>query len=230
MSRRDRSAKSLRRRPPSISPRETVLIVCEGAKTEPQYFKALRQGLRLRTVEVVVEGEECGSSPISVVDHAIALRQEREIEARQSPSVVAYDVIWCVMDVEAPKPHVSLAQAVDKAKANGLRVALSNPMFEYWYLLHFERTSALMQRNKDVMRKLKKHHPKYKKNDPNFFGVVYPLTARAIKNSKAVLKEKHCGDDLQSCNPSTHVHHVVEQLQSVAAKPLCGAGKNQREV
>lgn len=223
MSRRDRSRKSLRRRAPSIKPRESVLIVCEGAKTEPQYFKALRKELRLLTVEVVVEGEGCDSAPISVVDHAISLRQQRDKEAKQSVGAVAYDVIWCVMDVEAPRPHTSLAQAVDKAKANNLRMALSNPMFEYWYLLHFEKTSALMQRNRDVMKKLKEHHAKYKKNDPEFFTVVYPRTAKAIENSKAVLKEKHYGDDLQNCNPSTHVHRVVEHLQSVAQKPLCEA-------
>jgi len=223
MSRRTRSTKSLKRRAPSINSRESVLIVCEGEKTEPQYFEALRKELGLKIVEVVVEGKECGSSPISVVNHAILLRQQRDIEAKQSLPLVAYDVIWCVMDVEAPKPHVSLAQAVDKAQANGLKVALSNPMFEYWYLLHFEKTSALMQSNKDVMRRLKEHHPKYKKNDPDFFKIVYPLTAKAIQNSKAVLKEKHYGDDLQNCNPSTHVHRVVEHLQSVAQKPLCEA-------
>jgi len=128
------------------------------------------------------------------------------------------------MDVEAPKPHVSLAAAMDKAKAHGLRVALSNPTFEYWYLLHFEKTSALMQRNQDVRKRLKKHCSKYKKNDRDFFTVVYPLTAQAIENSKAVLKEKHYGDDLQTCNPSTHVHRVVEHLQGVAAKPPCAAG------
>ena len=169
-----------------------------------------------------MEGEACGSSPISVVDHALSLREKREMEAKQSVATVAYDVIWCVMDVEAPTPHVSLAQAFDKARANNLKIALSNPMFEYWYLLHFEKTSALMHQNQDVMKRLKKHHSKYKKNDPDFFWVIYPLTARAIQNSKAVLKEKHFGDDLRDCNPSTHVHHVVEQLQDIAARPQCG--------
>jgi len=219
----NRSAKSLCRRAPSISPRQSVLIVCEGARTEPEYFRSLRKELRLQTVEVVVEGERCGSAPISVVDHAISLRSEREAEAKQSAIAVPYDVIWCVMDVEAPKPHVSLAAALDKAKANGLDVALSNPTFEYWYLLHFEKTSALMQSNKVLMKKLKKHHSKYKKNDPGFFEVVYPRTAEAIKNSKSVLKEKHYGDDLRDCNPSTHVHCVVEHLQGIAARPPCAA-------
>lgn len=222
MSRQARSAKSLRRRAPSIKPRECVLIVCEGAKTEPQYFRALRKELQLHTVEVEVEGEGCGSSPISVVNHAISLRDTRVEDADHSPILVPYDVIWCVMDVEAPKAHQSLAAAIDKARANGLGVALSNPTFEYWYLLHFERTSALMQSNKHLFDKLKKHCSKYKKNDPSFFELVYPLTSTAVANSQGVLKEKHYGEDLRDCNPSTHVHLVVLHLQQIAQRPACG--------
>ncbi len=185
--------------------------------TEPSYFKALRHELGLQTVEVVVEGEKCGSAPISVVNHALALKKT----APQSITRGPYDRIWCVIDVEVPTPHDSLAPAIDKAKANGLDIALSNPSFEYWYLLHFEKTSALMQSNQEVMQRLKKHHPQYKKNDRTFFSIVYPNTAKAIKNSEEVLKEKHYGEDLRKCNPSTHVHLVVEHLQGIAQRP-CG--------
>jgi len=228
MSRRAKSRNSLRRRRPFIMPRECVLIVCEGAKTEPQYFKALRRELRLHTVEVAVEGEECGSSPISVVDYAISLKKERAIVARRSPTLVGYDAIWCVIDVEAPTQHSSLAAAIDKARAHKVKVALSNPMFEYWYLLHFEKTSALMQYNYQVIRKLKKHYPQYEKNDPSFFEVVYQRTSTAIKNSKEVLREKHCGDDLRDCNPSTHVHLVVEHLQKISERPMCRVTPTRR--
>jgi len=228
MKRQPRSAKLLRRRPPSIKPRECVLIVCEGAKTEPQYFEALRKELRLLTVEVEVEGEDCGSSPISVVDYAISLREERARQAQQSLPVVPYDAVWCVMDVEAPTPHKSLAAAIDRARANGLKIALSNPMFEYWYLLHFEKTSALMQDNRHLLSRLKKHWRQYKKNDPDFFEVVYPLTTTAIENSEAVLREKHYGEDLRDCNPATHVHRVVVHLQEIAQRPECGVASARR--
>ena len=219
MTRRMRSDSSLARRRPSVKPRECVLIVCEGAKTEPQYFEAMRRELRLHIVEVAVVGEKCGSSPISVVDCAISLRKERTRVAARSPTVVKYDVVWCVMDVEAPCQHDSLPSAIDKAKAHKLRVVLSNPMFEYWYLLHFERTSALMQHNKDVIKRLKKHYPRYQKNDEAFFQVVYPLTSQAIRNSKQVLCEKHYDSDLRKCNPSTHVHLIVEHLHEISRKP-----------
>lgn len=214
MTRKARSLRALRRPPPFRKPRECVLIVCEGEKTEPYYFEGLREELKLSSVEVEVEGKGCGSAPISVVDAALQRRDARKQDAKCSPRHTEYDVVWCIVDVEIP-PHSSLDQALDKAKANGLRVALSNPCFEYWYLLHFKRTSALMKGAKDAIAALKKHYPKYEKNSVEAFQVFYPKTETAIKHAKDVLKEKHYGQDLRECNPSTHVHRVVEHLKSI---------------
>ena len=47
--------------------------------------------------------------------------------------------------------------------------------------------------------------------------VIYPKTNAAIKNSKEVLKEQHNdAEDLRDCNPSTHVHKIVEYFQNMA--------------
>ena len=47
-----------------------VLIVCEGEKTEPNYFGALKDHLALNNANVVVTGE-CGSSPRSIFEYAM---------------------------------------------------------------------------------------------------------------------------------------------------------------
>lgn len=214
MTRKARTSRMLGRRPPVLKPRECVLIVCEGEKTEPNYFEGLRQELKLSSVEVEVEGKGCGSAPISVVDAALQRRAQREQDARYSTTRTEYDVVWCIVDVEIP-PHTSLDRAFDKAKGNGLKLALSNPCFEYWYLLHFQRTSALMQSAKAVGDALKRHYGGYEKNNAASFQVFYPRTEEAIKHAKAVLREKHFGQDLRKCNPSTHVHRVVEHLKSI---------------
>ena len=213
MTRRARDRKSLKRRAPSRVPRERILIVCEGKRTEPNYFQAMRRELNLTSVEVEVVGGL--KAPISVVNAAL----DRRRAAARSAVVDKYASVWCVMDVEAPAPHESLPRAVDKARANRLSVALSNPCFEYWYLLHFERTSALMPRNEDVFSALKRHFPKYAKNDSAIHGVLIPLTETAIDNADGVLKEKHCGENLWEHNPSTHVHRLVAKLKTVGTKP-----------
>ena len=163
-----------------------------------------------------MEGKGFGSAPISVTDTAVNLRDSRKQEAVRSPILDEYDEVWCVIDVEAPTPHESLDRAVFKARDHGLNVAISNPCFEFWYLLHFRRTSALMQTSADVMNALKRHYPQYKKNDPASFRMFDPLTDRAIANADAVLREKHYGEDLRKCNPSTHVHRLVRRLQEIA--------------
>lgn len=215
VSRKQRKIDDFKRREAFREPRKSVLIVCEGEKTEPIYFNALKKRLRLIMVDVEVVGE--GAAPITVVNSAIELREQRKQIARKSLTKVEYEVIYCVIDVEAPIPHESLANAVTKAKDNKLEVILSNPCFEYWYILHFSKTSAPFNKSKDAKSALKRKHPAYSESDTTIFNVVYPKTGDAIKHSKEVLKEQHDNaGDLKDCNPSTHVHKIVEYLQNTA--------------
>ena len=215
VSRKQRKIDDYKRRESFKEPRKSILIVCEGEKTEPIYFNALKETLRLIMVDVEIVGE--GAAPITVVNRAIALREERKQIASKSLTKAAYEVIYCVIDVEAPTPHESLANAVSKAKDNKLEVILSNPCFEYWYILHFRKTSAPFSRSRDAKSALRQQHPAYSESDTTIFNVVYPRRKTAIKNSKEVLREQHNdAEDLRNCNPSTHVHKIVEYLQNTA--------------
>ncbi len=203
------------RKEASKEPRKSILIVCEGKKTEPIYFNALKETLRLIMVDVEIVGE--GGAPITVVNRAIARREERKQIASKSLTKTEYEVIYCVIDVEAPTPHESLANAVSKAKDNKLEVILSNPCFEYWYILHFRKTSAPFSRSRDAKSALRREHSAYSESDTTIFNVVYPKTSDAIRHSKEVLNEQHNdAEDLRDCNPSTHVHKIVEYLQNTA--------------
>jgi len=65
------------RRPGSRSPGRCILIVCEGAETEPNYFSSLREHLKLSTISVKIKDR--AGAPISVVDEAqtqVAKRQQ----------------------------------------------------------------------------------------------------------------------------------------------------------
>lgn len=216
-----RRDKDLRRRKPVKSARAFVLIVCEGGKTEPLYFKSLRSKLGLNTVEVEIEGDKSGSAPISVVDRAIKLKLARA--GSKGPLEFPYDVVWCVMDVDT---HETLAQALDKAGANRLKVALTNPCFEYWYLLHFENTSPLFQYNKHVHKALRKHIPQYEKNSDKTFNIVHPHTKTAVEraeqfeNNRVYPDNTSNKEDLTNFNSSTNVHLVVKHLYQIAGKEI----------
>ncbi len=131
MSRQARQPKKRRGNRNAREPKQCILIVCEGEKTEPNYFKALKKSLRVHLLATVeIDGKGCGSAPSSVVAKAIELKGKRKIEAKSSPVVVEYDHVWCVMDVEAPQAHNTLSAAIDRAKRHRLSVILSNPCFE----------------------------------------------------------------------------------------------------
>ena len=125
-------ARRLERRKPLRVPSTTILIVCEDSKSSPDYFRRFRSELSLTSVTVEVYGEECGSAPISVVNYAIDRKKETETSSIRDK----YDEIFCVIDIDEHETD----QAIQKARDNNLNMIISNPCFEYWYILHFKKT------------------------------------------------------------------------------------------
>jgi len=203
---KSRTSKELRRHTAFKSPKKAELIVCEGSSTEPAYFEALKRELQLHAVRIHVMSPE-DSEPINIVEFAITKKKKGIAPG------IPYNKVWCVIDVETP-PHRTLDNAWEKAaNVNGLELILTNPFFEYWFLLHFEKITTPFNKDKDLHDILQKFHPSYKKTRIGF-GILYPHTETAIRNSKEVLKEKYNdAADLRGCNPSTHVHKIVEYLQ-----------------
>jgi len=65
--RKARLAESYRREKAKLAPYERILIVCEGKKTEPHYFRGLLLVLRLHPANVIVEDKKSGLDPKSLV-------------------------------------------------------------------------------------------------------------------------------------------------------------------
>lgn len=127
---------ALGRQRPTRRPRESILIVCEGTKTEPNYLESLCRKIGLGTVDVEIVGE--GAEIIGVVDATIRRMKERAAEAEDSNQRAPFDEAWCVVDTERRNDNPSWERGVHRANAKGFNLAWSNPCFEYWLLLHFE--------------------------------------------------------------------------------------------
>ena len=124
------------RRSLRLPPKPLTLIICEGFKTEPLYFKGLRasKGIPETRIRVVTSRECNGTDPLTLVKCAKStLREIKKLEELE------YDQIWVVFDHD---DHETIKQAMDMAKGNDFNVAFSNPCFELWYLLHFDRHTA----------------------------------------------------------------------------------------
>lgn len=116
------------RRVDVLEVQQTFLIVCEGEKTEPNYFR------RFRVPKKVVDVRGLGDSTLSLVERTIGLMQDQE-----------YNQVWCVFDRDS-FPAVRFNAAIEKARANDVRVAYSNEAFEIWYLLHFHYYDTALTR------------------------------------------------------------------------------------
>lgn len=218
MSHRDfnRGPDSYRRRRPTLEPRRTFLIVTEGEKTEPSYFRALRDRLRLTNVEVNVYHPEA-TDPKSLTEAAIQLGRQRESKARKGDGV-AYDEVWVVYDLEKTNDERRRLHKgqYDRQKASGIHAATSDPSFEYWLLLHFQYTTSPFPDCKAVIRHLKRHLPGYEKAS-TISDALLDRTAVAIKHAEQCRQHhRGCGG---SGNPSTRVDILVQNLNSVAAAP-----------
>ncbi len=215
-----RSNTSFARRPGQRPSRQCLLIVCEGLQTEPIYFKSLRQELKLTLVEVEVFGQ--GGAPISVVEGALKMRQERAQQTKlaqkqgQQFNTPPFDEVWCVFDVENPNQNPSFNRAISQANSNNIKLAVSNPAFEYWYLLHFKETSKPFGNASELIQILKDKDclPNYQKN-LNMFKDLFPYTDIAIERAGRLFASyPDIGNDFP--NPSTLVYKLVKKLKDMA--------------
>ncbi|XOF35037.1 MAG: RloB family protein [Candidatus Electrothrix sp. YB6] len=106
--RKARSAADHKRRLAKRSPYDRVLIVCEGKKTEPDYFKALIDDLQLNTANIRIAENTAGSSPRNVVD--LALHEYKKDKKAGRESGEQYDRVYCVFDKDQ---HVTYLEAID---------------------------------------------------------------------------------------------------------------------
>lgn len=188
-----------------VENRRWFLIVCEGEKTEPHYFKSFP--VDRKVIKVDVKGE--GKNTKSLVEKAIDLKNTEESDER--------DRFWCVFDRDRNDKNPNDAQnfnaAITLAKTNGIKVAYSNDAFELWYLLHFHyyNTAISRQDYKNMLTQLLGHE--YKKNSETIYEELKDKQQDAIKHAKRLLQE-YDRPNPETDNPSTTVHLLVEELNS----------------
>lgn len=207
-----RTAKSRgRRRVNTRERKSTILIVCEGKKTEPNYFNGLIEYYRIRLLaDVDVIGTGCNTA--SLVTEALRIKNERE---RRSD--IFYDEVWCVFDRDSFPPN-QFNQALTLAGKSNIQVAYSNEAFELWYLLHFDYLDTGITRQQychKLNQKLRVlYQCNYEKNDDKMFERLLEKQSTAIQNAKTLLSSYPMCDPEQN-KPSTTVHLLVEKLNTL---------------
>lgn len=187
--------------------RRRFLIVCEGKKTEPNYFEAFRDRLHRNQVEVEVDGT--GANTLTVVQRALELRSQREACIQGE-----IDETWVVIDRDSFPPH-DFDNAISMADSHGVECAWSNEAFELWFLLHFEDIQTPMSRDLFKGRLTKHLGVTYTKNMPDIYERLIESGGQTFAIDRAArLFKKFSTQGLppSSANPCTTVYSLVCNL------------------
>jgi hypothetical protein len=210
------ATRELRRRGAQRQPADRLLIVCEGAKTEPLYLNEIRQALRLPTANVQVQPAAHGTEPLSVVNYAEALFRRGDRGLRIDPC--GFDRVVVVFDRDE---HHTYSTALDKVEAlhrcmtndEKARVPfeaiVSVPCFELWLLLHFEDVLAPLHRDA-VAQRLQVHLPGYAKGRGGYWAVTRDHLDYATRRANGLVARGHNARDGHV--PFTGMHSLVDRL------------------
>ncbi|MFE0691061.1 RloB family protein [Streptomyces xiamenensis] len=176
-------------------------MFCDSDVTERDYLRALVGHVANPAVTVRIRNKPC--SPSQLVAHAASFRDKAPED---------FDQVWCVFDVD---DYSDIHQAVKKAGDLGIKLAVSNPCFELWLLLHHTPHTAHIMGYRQLVPLLTKHVPAYDKARINFPRDFGPTWARAVERARGLATS---GQEY-AVNPSTGVWALVE---------IIGGGSDRR--
>jgi len=184
-----------------------MYIFCEGEKTEPFYIESYINDHASSKSKVIRIPKTKKNTPEQLVNMAV--------EKKNSGMTAEGDAFWVVYDREAVQQHshATHKRAWDKAKSNGINVALSNVCFEFWLLLHFGYTNAAYTSYANLMS-----HSNFVKNLKVIKIENYDKGSKSIyKNIKPGLENaRKNADKLNEYIKSIHPNNIEEPY-------LCGS-------
>lgn len=207
---RARSGRDLRRRAPRRPPYPRVLVVCEGSKTEVNYFEEIRQESRIPTLHVRVIHSPQGQEPQQIVEGAI----------EEFGKTKGFERVYAVFDRDE---HLTYANAIAMAEARdgqlkndekaavSFEAVVSVPSFELWLLLHFANIQAWLHRA-EALQRLEQHLDGYEKGRKGTYAATVEHLLTATQRATA-LKGRYArlpGDDAY-----TDVHELVAVLRAL---------------
>lgn len=187
-----------------------ILILCEDEKSSKMYFESFKRDERLKrnlssvTIEVF---HPKNHDPVGLVTKA----KEMKLKAKRDRN--PYNEIWIVLDKNG---HVNIDQALITARDNKINVGLSVVCFEFWILLHFEKTTRSFDKCDDVIRYIKKKYIPYYEKKINYYDLLKDKITDAINNAgwlqKQVSNDMEHGVKIQDLPSYTNVHLLVNKL------------------
>ena len=170
----------------------SFLIVTEGERTEPYYFRGIQKqitekiGGRVDVVDIPminIHGEGAGTGRLIEVTDQIV-----------KDAKIIYQNIWVVFDKDDFK---DFDKAIQDGISKGYKVAWSNQSFEYWLFLHFDYSDAALHRD-DWNVKLSEKFKEYKLGDGTYHKNYEDIYSMVNTNDGASIAIKMLRDVWQA--------------------------------
>jgi len=212
--------------------RETQwLIICEGKKTEPNYFRGFLNDLKARGIaDLDVRIEGTGLNTVGLVNRA---ENYFDIVDKICGKVrVPYldEKIIFVFDRDGfSEKNFNDAVKIAEGRYPGCTVAWSNESFELWLCLHFDYIDTPQHRDwyndrlTDIFREKgvftkKQSYDSDGKNDEELFEKIMLCGGdlnKAIKRADKLIDGKRLNNPAK-CNPATMIFRAINVLMKEA--------------
>lgn len=191
---------------------EYYLIICEGTKTEPNYFNEIKEKMSDNNKnKITIEIVGIGKGTTNLLEYA-------KKKVQKSTNYISN--VWLIYDKddfsnESFNKVEEECKKINKEEQTIYNAIWSNESIETWILLHFIRFDIPMSR-KDCIKKINQNFKQnkigeYKKNSSNLYEKLQPYLDVAIENAKW-LDKKNKNNKPSDSNPCTKVYKLVEIL------------------
>jgi len=183
-----------------------IRVFAEGEETEELYLTHWNR--EHRDVNVVIARHQ-HTTPRELVQAAVA--EATQDRRRSKRSAKNFDEYWCVFDIDE---HPNLDEALRIARDNDIKVALSGPCLELWFILHFEDRNGYIDHRAAQKRAYELLGCKDKgamvQPHVDTLHAMYPEAVRRAK----WLQEKHSLDGTaEPWNPSSNMWELTETIK-----------------
>jgi hypothetical protein len=211
--------------------KQSFVMLCEGKETEINYInrvlfngyvgkqpvfnrsstgeKALGKLFDFRGPDTVKRGQ--GGRTAALIEKALLHAEAGYPET----------LVWCFVDGDTlKKDKIMTPERISRIERwSNLKVCITTPCIEYWFLLHVNYTTKQFENCDAVDLNKVKGFEKYQKNAPEEIDLLYEEEAwkKAVKHANQ-LQNHHEIDvvttpSVASKNPFNAFHHFIEFLQ-----------------
>ncbi|UBU11992.1 RloB family protein [Nonomuraea gerenzanensis] len=189
-----------------ISERRTLHVYTEGTKTEVIYLQHWHRLYRDRAI-VTIDGFH--GPPSRLVRAAVDRKRDDQREEKRGRGQ-AFSEYWCMFDVDE---FPNLPETYQLAAQHDIKIAVSNPCVELWFLLHFQDQTASLE-GTAAQGLATRHLSCGKSLTPRALEQLVEHYGVAMERAEK-LDSKHEGDGSPArSNPSSSVWRLIERIRS----------------